>query len=401
MSALADLFTPKHFTNPYPIYAALRDLPAPMYVEPLRMWLIAHYDDCLTSLKDLRLSNYLTFPTGNLQREDLSDLLDWLEQAMIFYDPPQHGRLRGLVHKAFTPSTIQLLQANIQQITDELLDQLAGKSEFDLIADFAYPFPMRVIFELLGFSVEDQDQLRVWANNAVLATEPTADDAMRLAGNQASRELKRYVRRCVDLRREHPGKDLISNLIQAEEAGDRLTMGELEATAIMMILAGHETTMNLIGNGMLALLQHPEQLALLRENPALLDSAIEEMLRYDSPAVIDVRSVKQDLAHLGMEMKQGDIVGVMLGSANHDPQHFENPSAFDITRQRNPHLSFGFGIHFCIGAPLARMEAKIAFEAMLRRWQEIRLAVPSEQLEYMPSIRLRALKQLPLRVTWR
>lgn len=401
MSALADLFTPKHFVNPYPIYAALRDLPGPLYIEPLRMWLISHYDDCAAALKELRFSNYLAFPTGGLQREDLTALLSWIEQAMIFYDPPEHGRLRGLVHKAFTPSIVQALQANIQQNVDDLLDKLADQGEFDLIYHFAYPFPMRVIFDLLGFPLEDQEQLRGWANQAVLSTEPTADDAMRLAGNQASLALIEYVRRLVALRREQPGNDLISNLLQAEEAGNRLSMGELEATAILMILAGHETTMNLIGNGMLALLQHPEQLALLRENPALLESAIEEMLRYDSPAVLDPRTVKQDFNYLGVEMKAGDVVGVILGSANHDPKHFDHPSTFDITRQRNPHLSFGFGIHFCIGAPLARLEAKIAFETMLKRWSEIKLAIPAEQLDYMPSVRLRALKQLPICVTWR
>jgi cytochrome P450 PksS len=320
---------------------------------------------------------------------------------MLTVDPPDHTRLRNLVSKAFTPRMIEQLRPRIQEMTDELLDAVQDQGRMELINDFAYPLPMNVISEMLGIPVPARPQFREWARTLMnAATDPRetmnpASAAMQEAFINYIQSFIHYIQTLVAEKRSHPGLDLVSSLVQVQEEGDTLSENELISTIWLLIAAGHETTVNLIGNSMLTLLQHPDQMQQLRSNPSLLPSAIEELLRYAGPVMIGDRWASEDVPLHGEIICKGDMVLFSLIGANLDPQQFPDPADLNIARQVNKHVAFGKGIHVCLGAPLARLEGQIAIGTLLRRMPHLRLLIEPEQLVWAP-IKFRSLISLPV-----
>jgi cytochrome P450 len=396
-----DLFSPDFKANPYPAYAHLRST-APIHRVTLpdgrAMWLVTRYEDVAAVFKDKRFvkdwRNAVT-PEQLAQIPPIPDVMKPLSRNMLDTDPPDHERLRALVSKAFTPRLIELMRPRVQAIADSLLDAVEDKGEMDLIDDYAFPLPITVIAELLGVPVEDRNKFREWSDAAVSgdATQEYVEKILiphMLAFTD-------YLRALFDEKRKNPRDDLISALVRAEEAGDKLSEDELLAMVFLLLIAGHETTVNLIGNGMLALLQHPDELQRLKDDPSLTKPAIEELLRYDGPVETSTeRFAREDVAIGGTVIPRGEMVMVVIASADHDPERFPDPEALDITRQDNKHLAFGKGIHFCLGAPLARMEGQIAINTLLRRMPDMRLKDSPESLTWRPGLVLRGLKGLPI-----
>jgi cytochrome P450 PksS len=320
--------------------------------------------------------------------------LSLINQDMLSQDPPNHTRLRALVGKAFTPRLVERLRPRIQQLAAESLDRIAPLGKADLIEDYAFPIPITVIAELLGVPVEDRDRFRSWSN-AFISAPPTAESIERLAS--AVEDYVEYFRRLFELRRREPQDDLISALVRVEQDGDRLSEPELFSMASLMLIAGHETTVNLIGNGTLALLQHPDQLERLRREPELIRSAIEELLRHSGPVeAATERYAAEDIEIGGVTIRRGELVHVMLSSANRDGSRFVDPDEVDLTRDTRQHLAFGHGIHYCVGAALARLEGQVAIGALIQRFPSLRLMVPPEELVWRPGIVIRGLAHLPV-----
>jgi cytochrome P450 len=316
---------------------------------------------------------------------------------MIHRDAPDHARLRGLVNKAFTPQVVAAMEGHIQSIVNALLDAVSQNGEFDLIESLAYPLPLTVIAGLLGLPTTDREQLKGWSDEIAMFL---SGDVGSLSQEQldriakARRELADYLSRIINDRRASPGGDLLSALIDAEEDGGHLSDDELMSTAILLLVAGNETTTNLIGNGMFALLRHPEELRRVWGDLSLVPAAVEEMLRFDSPVQLTNRLAKEDLNIAGTVVKQGQVVYLMLGAANRDPAQFPNPDRFDVTRANNKHLAFAAGAHFCVGAPLARLEARIVVRTLRERYPNLRLS--SDTPRYRENFNLRGLKALNL-----
>lgn len=375
----------------------------PLYgLGPERGWLVTQYEDVLAILKDpgfIKDPRKLATPSPegkqaetDARAEVMSALLAY-RRDMLVTDPPDHTRLRGLVSKAFTPRMIEHLRPRIQQLADELLDAVQEQGQMDLIADFAFPLPITVISEMLGIPVGDHQQFRAWSQT--LVTGVVEDEPAKVVA--AMEAFAQYIKALLAEKRVHPGMDLTSGLVQAEEHGDYLSETELVSTIFLLIVAGHETTVNLIGNGTLALLQHPEQLNLLRTHPELLHSAIEELLRYTAPvSMSSPRWASEDIVLHDQLIHKGEMVFVSLIGANTDPQHFADPDVLDLARLENHHVAFGKGIHFCLGAPLARLEGQIAIGTLLRRLPHLRLACDPEQLTWTQSPILRGLTSLPV-----
>jgi cytochrome P450 PksS len=317
---------------------------------------------------------------------------------MLDLDDPDHGRLRALVSKAFTPRIIERLQGRIETLCEELLDDMERQRErkggTDLVASYALPLPATVIAELLGVPAEDQDRFHRWSNRLVSVS--SGRDMLRAL--PAALSFVRYLRRLVEQRRADPEDDLITALIRAEEAGDRLSEDELLAMAFLLLVAGHETTVNLIASGTLALLEHPEQTERLRRDPSLTKTAVEELLRYTSPVELATERYARKYTEIrDTRIPRGELVLAVLGSANRDERHFENPDVLDLARDPNRHLAFGRGgVHHCLGAPLARMEGQIALNSLLRRFPGARLAMAPEDLHWRRGLFLRGLEKLPL-----
>jgi len=397
-----DLFNPDFKANPYPTYAQLRS-DAPIRRVPLPdgrgMWLVTRYEDVSAIFRDERFvkdwRNAMT-PEQLAQVPAIPEVMKPLTSNMLDTDPPDHERLRALVSKAFTPRLIERMRPRVQEIADTLLDAVRDKGEMDLIDDYAFPLPITVIAELLGVPAEDRDRFREWSNAAVSGdTTQEYIEKVLLPHMQAFTD---YLRAMFDEKRKNPKNDLISALVQAEEAGDKLSEDELMAMVFLLLIAGHETTVNLIGNGSLALLQHPDQLRKLREDPALIKPAIEELLRYDGPVETSTeRFAREDIAIGGTVIPRGEMVMVVIASADHDPDRFQDPDALDITRADNKHLAFGKGIHFCIGAPLARLEATVALTVLAERITSWTFA-EGNTFEYDPSFLLRGLRRLDVDV---
>jgi pimeloyl-[acyl-carrier protein] synthase len=393
--------SPEFRADPYSYYLMLRQGAPIFFLPQMNMWFCTRYDDCNALLRDARLGQQIL---RVMTREELGlppeppaeylPLIQMQRKWMLFSDPPDHTRLRMLVHKAFTPRIIEQLREHIEAITDELLDRIQDAGEMDVIADLAVPLPVTVIAELLGVPVEDQATFRSWSRELAGTLELIDDPALYERATQATLEFDAYFRALAAERRRQPREDLLTALVQAEEAGDKLTEEELVSTCILLLIAGHETTVNLIGNGTLALLRNPDQMRRLQQNPALIKTAIEELLRYDSPVQMTTRWVLEDLEFKGNSMKKGQQVALMLGAANRDPDRFEDPDQLDITRENNKHLAFGNGIHFCLGAPLARLEGQIAIDALRRRMPGLRLAV--EAPPFRDTFVLRGLQTLPV-----
>ncbi|MCE7981633.1 MAG: cytochrome P450 [Caldilinea sp. CFX5] len=351
-----DPTAPAFRQNPYPVYAELRAQAPIVFWEERGVWLLSRWADCTALLRDLRLGND---PPGH---------------DMLFQNPPDHTRLRGLVQKAFTPRRIELLRDQIQRITDGLLDQAQGRQAFDLIAALAYPLPVAVIAALMGIPAEDHTKFHAWSNALVdsLDLVPDPDLAERLAPAEAG--FRAYFDDLIRERRRNPGDDLLSALIAAEEAGDRLSSDELYFSARLLLVAGYETTVGLIGNGALALLRNPAQRELLQEQPGLIGNAVEELLRYDSPIQMIGRTVLETMEWQDVVFTKGQGVALLTGAANHDPALVARPDQLDIMRPPAQHLAFGSGIHYCLGAPLARLEGQIAIQTLLRRFPDLQLS---------------------------
>ncbi len=389
---------PEFRQNPYPTYHRFRDADPVHWGEFFGFWVITRYDDIVTMLRHSKASanprdwerfdDYVeslggTGPAGDMQAR-------W----MLLKNPPDHTRLRKLVTKAFTPRVVENMRPHIQTIVDDLLDPIQAKSNFDIIADLAFPLPVIVIAELIGVPTKDRDQFKEWTGALARSLDPVITPDISAAADRATEAFIDYFTRLVAERRAHPQQDLLSGLIAAEEKGDKLDEDELLATAILLFAAGHETTMNLIGNGMLALLRNPDQLAKLQADPALIETAVEEFLRYDGSVQVTARVALEDIELGGKTIRKNQQSLLLLGAANHDPAHFPDPDRLDITRQHNTQLTFSHGIHHCLGAPLARVEAQLAINTLLRRMPNMRLATP--KLEWRDMLTLRGLKALPV-----
>lgn len=387
---LSDLLAQETKYNPHAFYAHLRSTEPIVYVEELDTWLLTTYEDALWLLKDPR------FTKDHRKLPELAERRDeswgtFTMRNLLMVDPPDHTRLRRLVSKAFTPRMIEHLRPPIQQITDDLLDAVQERGAMDLIADFAYPLPLTVISDLLGIPVTDRRRFQGWTQALVDVT--TGAEQRRAAIQQ----FLSYITSLLEEKRIHPADDLTSGLVQVEENGDQLNEHELISMLILLIIAGHETTVNLLGNGTLALLQYPDQFHLLQQHPELLPGAVEELLRYTAPVSLsDERWASEDVERHGKLIRKGQQVLAALVSANVDPQHIHAGEILDLTRQENQHLAFGKGIHTCLGAPLARLEGQIAFGTLLRRLPNLRLASDPTRLDWKRNPVLRGLTSLPV-----
>ena len=385
---------PEFVADPYPTYHRLRATD-PVHHSPLGFWVLTRYEDVVAVLRDPRLAKEAI--ASVVAARFGVEVPVGMRLSMLDRDPPDHTRLRGLVSKAFTPRVVEALRPHIQQIVDGLLERVERAGSMDLIEEFAYPLPVVVICEMLGVPVEDHERFKGWsleiARSLDLILQPPDSDLARRSVD-ARHALTDYFRGLIAERRASPRADMLSALIAAEEAGDKLSEQELMATCILLLVAGHETTVNLIGNGTLALLRHPDELRRLRENPPLIGSAVEELLRYDGPVQRTARIPSAAVTIGGRTIEAGEMVMPFIGAADRDPAHFPDPDRLDIARSDNRHIAFGLGIHFCLGAPLARLEGQIAINTLVRRLPKLALA--TDRPEYRQSLTLRGLKTLPV-----
>ena len=391
------LFDQATADDPYLLYAQVRQQ-APVHRVLLgdgrSAWLVCGYEEVRRALTDPRLSKELRrvdeARSGIVPQGLLHPLTAY---HMLSADPPDHTRLRQLASHAFTPSRVEALRPRVQAITDELLDTIDGQERTDLVASFAFPLPIIVICELLGVPVADRDRLRTWFRQSLASPGAPANDPPARA---AADRLYDYLRNLVEAKRREPADDLFSVLVAAGD-GDRLSEDELISTAWLLVLAGHETTVNLIANGMAALLRHPDELARLRADLSLVPSAVEEFLRYDAPvhhATFRVTTTPIELG--GVEIPALEQVLILLAGADRDPRRFARPDVLDVGRGDNRHLAFGHGIHYCLGAPLARLEGQVAFTSLLGRFPHLAPAVPPEELHWTYRLVLRSMLELPV-----
>ncbi len=390
--------SPRTYTNPYPTYARLRTKD-PVHWSPLmESWVLSRYEDVDTILRDYKRfsSDARNRRSARRRRQRQPSVTAPNEPpSMLFSDPPDHTRLRALVNKAFIPQAIEALKPRIRAIAEELLSQIQDPAAFDVIETIAYPLPVIVMAELLGVPTKDRAQFKIWSDQRARLLEPTITSSEIQVAIQAGREFDAYFMDVINARRKEPRDDLISTLVAAEDAGDKLAPGELLVMLRLLLIAGNETTTNLIGNGLLALLRHPDQLRALRDDPGRMPAAVEELVRYDGPVQVDGRNAMEDMEIKGRHIQQGQSIVVLIGSANHDPDVFSNPEQLDITRKEASHIAFGRGIHHCLGAPLARLEGRLAFEAILERFTDMRLLV--DDPPFKDNVVLRSLRSLPVR----
>jgi cytochrome P450 len=399
-----DPFDPLWASDPFPLYANLRER-APIHRNDLGFWVVARHADCLAVLRDRRASSdslnvaVERMPEGFRTpiAEDDPIATAMLEmRPFLFRDPPDHTRLRGLVSKAFTPKVVESLRLRTQQVVDELLEAAIELDQVDLLEEFAYPLPVRVICDLLGVPVEDQDRFKAWSNALARGLDPDflLTPEVIAARSEAVLQFSQYFFELLAERRRVPGEDLLSRLVEAEDGGTVLSEAEMLSTCILLLVAGHETTVNLIAGGTLALLRHPDQFERFRTDPDVNRSGIEEMLRYVSPVQLTGRALTEDCEFGGVEFAAGDFAMLLIASGNHDPDQFEDPDRFDVTRTPNNHLGFGFGIHHCLGAPLARMETQVALTSLVQRAPDLALAV--DEVTYKSNVVLRGMESLPV-----
>lgn len=396
MSTNSPLFTKQFNKDPHPAYDKFRE------TEPIKRtvlpdgqvcWVVTKYEDNLEILLDFKSFSKDITKVAESENQNESAFL----QNMLFKDPPDHKRLRGLVQKAFTPSLIEEMRESIQLITDEAINEIGDKKSFELIEEFAFPVPIFVLCELLGVPKKDRVKFQVWSNTLVEGS--FGDSAEEV--QKSNQEFVQYLTDFFVEKRNNLGDDLVSLLIKAEEDEDedKLTPIELFGVVGLFIIAGHETTVNLIGNGIVSLMNNPEQFEQLKNNPELIHQTIDEMLRFSGPLEYGTqRYVVEDLEFKGVKMNKGDIVLVGLNASNHDPSVFEDPDEFDINREVNPHVAFGKGIHFCIGAPLARLEGEIAINSLIKRFPNMKLNVDKDELVWRPGMLIRGLEEVPLAI---
>lgn len=397
-------FDPGFRRDPYPFYRRLRE-EAPLFKGPFDMPVLSRYADCAAMLRhpqassDARKSaNYDEFLALQAPADREQQIMENM-QTFLFLDPPDHTRLRGLVSQAFTPRVVEELRPRIELLVDELIAAIEPRGSTDLIPDVAYPLPVTVISDMLGVPAADRETFHAWSRELASALDPSINVPPEVIERrqQAALAFVEYFRELIAERRASPRDDLLTKLIAAEEAGDKLTESELLSTCILLLVAGHETTVNLIGNAMLALVRHPDQMMRLRAEPSMIRQAVEEALRYDPPVQLTSRTALVDIELSSGVVPAGAQALLLLGAANRDPMRFSEPDVFDITRADNRHLAFGMGIHFCLGAPLARLEGQVALSALISRLPELRLAI--DEPEYRQNLTLRGLQSLPLTFT--
>ncbi len=397
-TSIFNLMDPEVVANPYPFYDQLREYGPIYWDDYLKGWVCTGYEEIQTALRSPQVSNHRVVTLEELETLGLSDLAPLyypLLHQLIFIDPPKHTRLRGLMGKVFTPRKVEQMKEYLQALVDHMLFDVYARGEVDIIGEIAFPLPLRVISELLGVPVEDHKQLKKWSDDyaAMLGSfQYIPDNPEEVL--QSLYEMTEYFKDIIRKYRRHPQNNLLSELVLALEEGDQLENEELVANCIFLLAAAHETTTNLIGNGMLSLLRHPDQLELLQQDRSLLGSAIEEMLRYESPAQYISRKAGEDFVIGQTAIKKGQPLLLVLGAANRDPKRFEDPTHFDIQRKDNRHVAFGHGAHFCFGAPLARAEARIAFTALLDRLPHPRLK--NDEVIWRANMNLRGLAALPV-----
>ena len=364
----------KKWANPYPYYARLRRRDPVHRMRTANMWTLTRHEEVEAVLRDPR-----TFSNEGLDygyaRHRVVTLLD--------IDPPDHTRLRRLVSRAFTPRAVSRLEGRISKIAEDLLDSLGETRRFDLMSSFAYPLPLTVIAEMIGVPPRDMDRFEDWSDGLALSIEAVLNRRQVRRVEECNKALFDYFLELIEERRQDPGDDLISTLLSVEEEGDRLSREELISMLMLLLVAGNETTRNLIGNGMMALLEHPDQLRRLRDDPELIDAAVQEILRYDSPVQMVARRVTEDTEVGGRQLRAGQSVLPFVAAANRDPSVYREPDRFDIGRSEKGHMSFGQGIHYCLGSSLAVLEGRVAFAALLRRYPSIRLVSRPEHREQM------------------
>jgi cytochrome P450 len=392
------------FADPYATYARLREEDPVHWCEPWGQWVITRFEDVLAVNKDPQ-----RFSSAGWEKRFMAELpaevrklpnmqRHYGTKVLSMTDPPEHTRLRRLVVRSFTPRVLEALRPSIEELVQELLDAVAGRPVFDFIEDFAYPLPAIVIARLLGAPDDARHDFMRWSKDIVdFVGTGHADSARALRNETTLREFRAFLEPVIQERRAHPRDDLMSILASTGEDGDRLTDDELVSTCIVLLFAGHETTANLLGNGLLALLRHPEQLGRLREEPGLMPTAVEELLRYDSPVQRNRRIALVDVELGRATIRRGDPVMVFMGSANRDAAKFADPDTLDVGRAPNPHQAFGHGIHFCVGAALSRLEAPIALLALLERFPRLRPA-DDYVARWRPNITFRGLESLELAV---
>ena len=406
MTVAYDPRLPSVLANPYPVFRELQDAEPVHPSTILGGWVLTRYADVKACLTDARLSSdritpFVQHRAGRADAAGRADVsaIETLGRTLglwaVFTDPPQHTHLRALMNRAFTPRAVERLRPRIAEIVGQLIGRVHARGRLDLIRDFAYPLPIAVIGDMLGVPATDRERLKEWSDELatfVGSAVATPDKYERAAKSLA--KMRDYFRGLVVERRHGPRDDLLSALVAAEDRNDVLSEDEIVATSILLLFAGHETTTNLIGNGMLALLRAPRELARLRDDPALAESAVEEMLRYDGPSGVMTRIAAEDVAIAGAKIARGDRLFLMINAANRDPRQFDDPDRLDVAREPNRHVAFGAGIHFCVGAPLARLEAQIAVPALLTALSD--LALGSAQLDWLDSLVFRGVRSMPV-----
>ena len=396
---LVSLFSdPAVRADPYPVYRRLRET-APVHRSAvLPLWVATRYDDCGTVLRDPRFgkSDEVQRIFGSSAQNAGREVPIISRYSMLRMNPPDHTRMRSLVAREFTPRRVEELRPAVEAMVDEILDQLADAGGGDVMDVLAFPLPVRVIGELLGVPVEDREQFRWIVRDAAGALEPMANAETIAAAEIASNTMNEYFRALIAERRKgRRSDDLIGGLIGVSDGGDRLSEDELVATIVLLFAAGFETATNLIGNGMISLLRNPDQMQMLRTNPSLGHGAVEEMLRYEGSVQLDARTALEDADVAGHHIDSGQVVLTLLGAANRDPDRYQDPDRFDITRTGIQHLSFAAGIHYCLGAPLARLEGEVVFERLLARFPTIDADTTPV---WRPSLTLRGLDTLQVRL---
>ncbi|MCQ9148515.1 MULTISPECIES: cytochrome P450 [Bacillus] len=377
------------WNDPYPFYEKLRAID-PVYKGTVLKhpgWYVTGYKEAAAILKDTRFKNRVPFPEASTKYQNLSHIQ---HDMLLFKNQSDHKRMRMLIGKEFTAKTAESLRPCIKETVHDLLDQIQNKKNADLVSEFAFPLASLIIAEILGVPKEERYQFRQWTADVIQAIDLTRSRKMLVRASDTAGRLTAYFRDLIHERKAHPQEDLISRFIMREQ----LSKDEVLATCILLVIAGHETTVNLMSNGVFTLLKHPEQLSALRENPSLIETAVEECLRYDSPAQLTARTASEDCEINGKIIKKGEQVYILLGAANRDPSIFDQPHKMDIQRKPNPHLAFGKNAHFCIGSLLARIEAQIAILTLFERMPKLRLA--AHRLEYRKLIGFRSLKELPV-----
>jgi cytochrome P450 len=391
---------PAFVANPYPAYAELRAAGRIHYYEDTNQWIVPHHADVNALLRDRRFGRTYLHQATHQQMgrpedgEEAREFWYLIRNGILDMEPPDHTRVRRLVVKAFTPKMVEGLRPTIQRLMDGLVDRVEGRGEFDLIKEVAEPLPVTVIAELLGIPEADRHHLRPWSAEICRMYElnPTEEDAR--AASAAAIEFSDYLRTLIRERRREPTHDLIGELVRVVDQGDRLTEDEMIGTCVLILNAGHEATVNVTGNGWWALFRNPDQLEMLRSDRSLVPKAVEELMRYDTPLQMFERWVLEDAEICGAAVPKGEELALLFGSANRDPAAFDRPNDLDISREPNPHMSFGAGIHFCLGAPLARVELDVSFSTLLRRLPRMELLA---EPEWKPNYIIRGLKELRVR----